>query len=333
MQHERIDTTVTTRTASAKPASSSTSPADGRRPEYPSVGVVIATHDRPQLMRRALNSILCQEYPGRLEVAVVFDRSEPDMEDQTARGQRIRVLVNSRTPGLAGARNTGILAVGTELVAFCDDDDEWLPGKLQQQVNRLLEHPEAQFVTTAMLVDYQGHETVRLAGTERVTLTDLSRSRMAMLHSSSFLFRRRAMLDGFGLVDEAVPESMAEDWDLLLRASRQRPIEHVDEPLVRIQWGASSYFNDAWRTKIRAHRWLLDQHPELSSDSRAAALQNAKLAFGYAAIRQRRAALWHARDSLRRNWREPRAYLALAVTAGVSGQWIQQTLNRHGHGI
>lgn len=300
----------------------------------PSVGVVIATHNRPQLMRRALDSVLTQAYDGPIEVVLVYDRCEQDMTTDLSNPKRtIRVLNNGRTPGLAGARNTGILALSTELVAFCDDDDVWLPQKLSRQIDRLLASPDAQFVTTAMLVDYEGRESVRLAGKDQVTITDLSRSRMAMLHSSSFMFWRQSMLDHFGLVDEDIPHSMAEDWDLLLRAARERPIEHLDEPLVRILWGQTSYFNEAWRSKNAASDWLLEHHPELLRDDRAAALHLGKLAFGHATLRERRAALNHVTQCLRRNYREPRAYIAVAVALGLSGEWVQQTLNRRGHGI
>ena len=71
--------------------------------------------------------MLAQDYPGQLRVVVVYDRAEPDAEPNGS----VTVLVNDRTPGLAGARNTGIVALETDLVAFCDDDDVWRPGKLR----------------------------------------------------------------------------------------------------------------------------------------------------------------------------------------------------------
>lgn len=302
--------------------------------QRPGVGVVIATHNRPQLVRRALDSVLGQDYPGPIDVALVFDRSEPDPSfAQSTSGRSVRVLANTRTPGLAGARNTGILSLDTDFVGFCDDDDMWLDGKLAAQIERLERAPEAGFVTTAMRVDYGDQQTVRLAGREQVTLTDMARSRMSMLHSSSFLFRRRAMLDGFGLVDETLPRSMAEDWDLLLRAARIHPIEHIDEPLVAVLWGQTSYFNDAWADKNAAHLWLMEHHPEIRQDRRARGLMLGKLAFGYAALGNRTAALRSARDALRANWREPRTAIAMLVVAGVPPQRIITALNRRGHGI
>jgi hypothetical protein len=302
---------------------------------WPSVGVVLATHDRPQMMRAALASILEQDYPGDIHVALVFDQSEVDTTLAGGSDNRtVSVTDNAGTPGLAGARNTGILGLDTELVAFCDDDDTWMPDKLKTQVAALISQPGASFCTTAMLVDFDGQQSVRRAGTDRVTVQHLTRSRMAMLHSSSFLARRHALLGPVGLVDETLPKSMAEDWDLLIRAARVAPIVHVDEPLVRITWGASSYFADQWETKNLAHRWLLDRHPEIGSDPVGAGLMYGKLAFGHAALGQRRKAVRMAGRSLHARWSEPRAFIAIGVAIGLlSPAWVLQRLNERGHGI
>ena len=154
-----------------------------------------------------------------------------------------------------------------------------------------------------------------------------------MLHSSSFLFRREAMLDGFGLVDETLPGAWLKTGTFSSGAARQAPIENVDEPLVGILWGASSYFNDAWRDKNEAHLWLLEHHPEILESRVGAGLFYGKLAFGHATLRNRRSAVSFALRSIRARTREPRGYLALCVVLGVSGQWIQEALNRRGHGI
>jgi len=303
--------------------------------EWPSVSVVLPTYQRPGPMREALASVLRQDYPGELEVLVVFDHTAPDPSlEQSGPRHRVRVLTNLRKQGLAGNRNTGILAATSDLVAFLDDDDTWLPGKLTRQVSALLAEPTAQFATTAMQVDYQGTLNERLAGTARVQHRDLLRSRMAMLHSSSFLVWRRALVDEIGLVDESLPKSMAEDWDLLLRASRQRPIVHVDEPLVRITWGSSSYFSGQWEVRNAAQHWLLENYPAITEDRLASGRAYGSLAFGYAAQGERRAAASWAGRAIRANWREPRSYLALLVSARiVRWQWLVRRLNARGRGL
>lgn len=302
----------------------------------PLVTVVIPTRDRPELLRRALESVLAQDLPADLEVLVVVDGAAPPLDLPSGTpGRGVRVLTNDRAPGLAGTRNTGILAAAGDWVAFCDDDDHWLPGKLGTQLSVLDAHPEVEMITTAMVVDWRGRRTVRLAHRDCVEHQDLLRSRMAMLHSSSFLIRRTALLDGIGLVEESLPGGgMSEDWDLLLRASRRQPIAHVDAPLVVVEWGRSSFFSGAWADRNLAHLWLIDHHPEIAQDRPAAALMYGKVAYGCAVLGRRREAVSWALRSIAARWREPRGYLALASATGVlpAGLFLD-VLNRHGHGI
>src|ERR687885_710041 len=102
---------------------------------WPTVTAVVPTRSRPLLLRRAVESILGQSYPGEIECLVVFDRSSPVLPDVRERpNRRLRVCVNDRTPGLPGTRNSGIVSASGEFIAFCDDDDEWLPEKLRLQI-------------------------------------------------------------------------------------------------------------------------------------------------------------------------------------------------------
>jgi glycosyltransferase involved in cell wall biosynthesis len=297
---------------------------------WPSIGVVIPTRDRPQELRRALNAVLAQDYRGELEVVVVFDGSRTDHSIERS---NVRSIENTHAPGLPGARNTGILSLETELVAFCDDDDEWLPGKLDAQVRSLTEGG-ADFATTAVLVSYDGRSVPRLAGTSVVTHEQLVRSRMSMLHSSTFLIARSALVQTIGLLDESIPGAQGEDWDLLLRAARLRSIVHVDRPLVRVFWTAGSYFGRRWDTKIASLRWMLERHPQLSGDRRAAARVYGQLAFAHAARREIGQALSWSAKSVLRSPLEPRPYLATAVALRlVSSERVLTALHRRGRGV
>ncbi len=300
----------------------------------PSVEVVVPTHDRPELVRRAIDSVRSQQYDGTLSVVVVFDRAPEDPTLQADGTVPVRVISNTRTPGLAGARNSGILSSSAELVAFLDDDDHWLPDKLATQVQRLLSVPEAEFATTAINVEFEDRVVARLADRPVVTHADLLQSRMAMLHSSTFLIRRASLLEGIGLVNEAAPQSQNEDWDLLLRASARRDIVHVDTPLVGVRWGATSLFARAWDSRIAAAQWIIQEHPDIRTTNRGYARLLGQIAFAHAAAGGRRQAVRCALRAARVRWREPRAYLALIVAAGiVDGSTVMRLLHRHGHGI
>jgi glycosyltransferase involved in cell wall biosynthesis len=287
------------------------------------------------MLREALTSVVSQDYGGRIEVIVVFDNSDVDESLPCEyRSEDVRIINNTRSPGLAGARNSGVLAATGSIVAFCDDDDKWLSGKLGCQVDALVANPHAEFSTTAMTVNFNGRMTPRFAHAESVRYEDLLRSRMAMLHSSSFLMWRDALLNDIGLVDERLPRSMAEDWELLLRAAKRQPIVHVDRPLVDVRWGATSYFADQWDIRKRAQLFLMDRYPDKLMDPIAAGLSYGKLAFGEAAQGHRRSAFRWAWKAFRANWREPRLYLASVVALGiVPAPFILHQLNQRGRGI
>ncbi len=311
----------------------------------PSVGVVIPTRGcRPEHLRAATRAALGQDHPGAVEVVIVVDGADAaPVVDQVAdllagrarpvgRAQTpprgVRVLTNRLSPGLPGARNTGIAALDTDLVAFCDDDDQWLPGKVGAQVTAMRAEPDAEFSSCAIEVEYGSRHVPRLAGTSSVTRAHLLRSRMMMVHSSTFLFRR-----GVFRVDESAPRGQNEDWDLALRAATRHPIVHVDRPLVRVRWGGSLY-TTRWADRIAGLEWMLDRHPDLAVDPRGAARIYGQLAFHHAALgRRREAARWAWRAFAARRG-EPRAPLALAVATGlVSAQAVLSTLHHRGHGI
>jgi glycosyltransferase involved in cell wall biosynthesis len=298
----------------------------------PSVGVVLPTHDRPAELKAALDSVLSQDYEGRIEAVVVHDRSAPDQV--LADGDRVRVLANERTPGLAGARNTGILALTTDLVAFCDDDDDWLPGKLAAQVALLRSRPEAEFASCGIIIESGGRLSPRLAGRDEVSYAELLRSRMVMVHSSTFLARRDALLDGIGLVDEGIPGGQNEDWDLALRAARRAPIAEVDQPLVRVRWDGGSFFARQWETKAQSLLWMLERYPDITADRFGASRVYGQLAFAYACQGRRADSARWAGRALRRNWHERRVPFAVAVATGlVSGEAVLSRLHARGHGI
>ncbi len=300
-----------------------------------SVGVVVPTRDRPDMLRETLAAIRSQDYPGRVETVVVFDQSAPDQSLAVDDPERpVRVISNTRRPGLAGGRNSGICSLGTDLVAFCDDDDTWLPGKLSAQVAALTAHPAAQFVCTGIQVDYDGRTVDRVLQQAEVTLPELLRSRLTELHPSTFLIRRLQLVEGFGLVDENIPGSYAEDYEFLLRAARAAPLLNLPVVWVNVRWHKQSYFASRWDTISTALVWLLERYPEFRTVPRGEARVSGQIAFANAAAGDRRGAVRWAGRTLRRNPREPRAYLALAVAGrAVGADTVMRRLHQRGKGL
>jgi glycosyltransferase involved in cell wall biosynthesis len=311
-------------------------PASHDSARWPSVTVVIPTRGRPELLARALRSIHAQRYDADIESLVVRDGTPavdmPDLPDDPRRS--LRMIDNARTPGLAGARNTGILAARGELVAFCDDDDEWRPGKIGEQVPHLLGDADVSAVTCGIEVCYRDREVPRLPKAPRVTFADLLRDRLSDMHPSTFLARRRDVVERIGLVDEEIPGSYAEDYDWLLRAARVAPIHTVPSPMTRVHWHASSYFEGRWDMIIAALHYLVRKHPEFEHETRGLGRIYGQIAFAHAAAGRAQAAREWIRRALTLDPRQPRPYLALLVSAGVlRPSLVLATLHRFGRGV
>jgi glycosyltransferase involved in cell wall biosynthesis len=299
------------------------------------VTAIIATRDRPEMLRQAVSAVLAQTYAGFIEVLVVFDQSDPDysLAEESA-SRSVRVLTNGRKPGLAGARNSGIQAATGEFIAFCDDDDLWLAHKIEAQVQVLADSPGTEFVTCDITVSYDGQSHDRPLGKSWITFVDLLRDRHTELHPSSFLMRRSAVLDGFGLVDEDVPGGFGEDYEFLLRVSRRGPIAHVRRVSAMVRWGSQSFFFRRWQTMCDGLSWILDKYPEFDTVPAGAARIRGQLAFAHAAMGERRKALRWAVSAAQRNPLEPRVPLAAAVACGiVTPARVMEALHKRGRGI
>jgi glycosyltransferase involved in cell wall biosynthesis len=288
--------------------------------DWPSVSVVVPTHNRPQLLSATVQSILDQRYRGPIEVLVVFDRQDPVPPDVTVPDDRkLLLLRNDRTPGPAGAYNVGALAATGEFFALCDDDDEWLPDKLWLQVESLLRHPEALFGTCGVYLGDARTMTrnpTRVPDKDVLTVDDLLRQARNELHSSTFIVRRERMIREVGLVDEEIPGSYGEDYDWLIRAANVAPVLAVCKPLVRVRW-SYSYFADRWPTIIEAITYQLERRPELHGQPGNLARLYGRLAFAHAALGHREEFHRWARKARGLNWRQPRIYLAYLVNYHV----------------
>ena len=301
----------------------------------PEVTAVVPTHRRPELMREAVQSIIDQDYPGLIEILVVFDACEPELPDvQTGPSRTLRAIVNERVRGLAGARNAGILAATYGFVAFLDDDDTWLPGKLSAQMPIFEEHADVRLVGTAMQVE-SGHRThERLVPSDVVTREDLVRNRLAGLHSSSFVFRRDALVDEIGLIDENLPAGYGEDYDVLLTTAGLGPIRLVNRPLVSVRWQGQSYYFGRWAEYAQALTYLLSKHQAIADDHVARTRIRSQIAFSLAASGQGREARSLVRRVLRDEPLNLRAWLSLAISAHlISADTVGRVANRFGKGI
>jgi len=101
----------------------------------PEVSVIIPTFNRAAFLKSAIKSALHQTYDD-IEIIVVDDNSSAPVHDVIKKLQdtRIKYIRHKHNFGVSVARNTGIKASKGKYIAFLDDDDEWLPEKLEKQI-------------------------------------------------------------------------------------------------------------------------------------------------------------------------------------------------------
>jgi glycosyltransferase involved in cell wall biosynthesis len=185
------------------------------------VSVVIPTRGRPSLLKRAVESALCQTV-SELEIVVVIDGADPESVDALASIQdpRIRYLALDEKVGGAEARNAGARAANGAWIALLDDDDEWLQDKLEKQLAGIdPRSADAVLVTSLYICRTEGVPDVirprRMPGRNE-PLADFMFDYLCYFQTSTFLCPRKLFLENPFDKDAA----FFQDIDWMLRLSK-----------------------------------------------------------------------------------------------------------------
>jgi len=190
-----------------------------------SVSVIVPAFNAGTSLQRCLDSILTQ-MDDRMELIVVDDGSSDGtfrhLAERLEGNGAIRLVRSTENHGPAYARNTGIRLSRGRLIAFCDADHEYLPGKLAAQTASLEAHPDADFVFAAdrNIADDDSPGTMRVF---RMAERD------RRFHFRTALFRRE-VFDRVGLMDESMRRSEDVEWVARALSAGCR-YEEISEPL------------------------------------------------------------------------------------------------------
>jgi len=200
------------------------------------VSAVIPAYNSAATISRALSSVIAQTRPPD-EIIVVDDCSTDatrDIASATA-CSRIRVIGTHMRRGAGGARNAGIAAAQGDIVAFLDSDDEWLPVKLEKQVDMLASDRRLSFVACAAhSISADGADLGDTYGMSRIsTGSDAWKALLAcnfVATPSVIVWRRHLLaLNGF---DETM--KIGEDQDLWVKLALAGSLGYVPDTLVRV---------------------------------------------------------------------------------------------------
>jgi GT2 family glycosyltransferase len=207
------------------------------------VSVVIPTHNRPDMLAEALASVRVQTFTD-YEIIVVSNGETVEMR-QASRNKAIEYgarYIALSDGNASAARNCAVERARGEWIAFLDDDDLWLPEKLERQLAEA-RHADADMVTCDYTEFYpDGGEKIY-----RWRLLDGWSHRQALSHGiwiapPSMMMARRKMLVELGGYDPSLRH--AEDTDMCRRISWAHTIHQVPEILVRRRCGHAQLTHD-----------------------------------------------------------------------------------------
>jgi glycosyltransferase involved in cell wall biosynthesis len=239
--------------------------------ERPAVSVITPTLDRLDFLRRALDSALAQTYAD-LEIVVVVDGPSPELATFVAGhpDPRVRLVQRDENGGVAAARNTGIAAARGRYIGFLDDDDIWLPTKLEREVP-LLDAGADVVHSFVYVADGEGQVYERSSERGFRLFTEVAAAgypyvwllRRSSYQISSFLVRREC-IDEVGGFDPAL--TAVDDLDFVHRLWRRYELVLVDEPLTKYCFhGANWSFTkntDVWvRFAEQELAWIAEADP------------------------------------------------------------------------
>lgn len=198
----------------------------------PLISVVVPTYNRSTAVKRAVTSVLDQTYRP-IELIIVDDHSPKPVAEtlQPIDDENVHVFLirHEENRGGNAARNTGIDAATGEFIAFLDDDDEWLPEKLERQV-AAINGEDAEFAYTGVRNVGPNGETISITSSSnkgRVTKQLLFGN---FIGTFSAVMARQSTIDQAGMLDERLPSW--QDWEYYVRLSQCGRCVAVPEPLV-----------------------------------------------------------------------------------------------------
>jgi glycosyltransferase involved in cell wall biosynthesis len=243
----------------------------GHQVNAPSVSVIIPSYRGGRFLREAVASVQSQTLQD-FEIVIVLDGCEDDLSDIEQSDQRVRIL-RQRRRGASIARNVGIAHANSELIAFLDDDDRMLPGRLSRQLEAMKDSNVGLCHTKCRVIDEDGRPIpfgdatgahVRAlsetAESESISAALAAQYRAVLRGDEGFLLSsvmvRKSLIEELGGFNPLLP--LGEDLDLLFRIARESSICFLPEVLTEYRRHRDNTWSET--TTTREMKLVLMQH-------------------------------------------------------------------------
>ncbi len=232
--------------------------------KLPLVSVIIPTYNRMHTLPVSIDSVLNQTY-GHLELIIVDDGSKDGTEEyvRSIEDSRVRYEKCGVNRGPSAARNLGAQLAAGEYLAFQDSDDEWMPDKLEKQMELLLRDEEFSLVYCEFGLFQEGNLLIRIPSRQlcyEQKCGDMFSYLLLypLISTQTMVVRRAAFLQEKGFNETL---KAYEDFEFTLRFSQKHRIGFVEETLVKIhssQGSVNQRFAEIIHTQFFMAREMLE---------------------------------------------------------------------------
>ena len=239
------------------------------------VSVIIPVYNRVNLIDRSINSVISQTYPIN-EIIVIDDGSNDGTYDLIKRNFPQVSLQYQENKGVSNARNIGIKLAKSKWIAFLDSDDEWLPKKVEEQINLLKTNFSFKICHTDE-VWIRNQVRVNPMKKHRKYGGDIYNKCLPLcVISPSSIMIHKDIFNDVGLFDEDLP--VCEDYDMWLRICSKYSVLFLDQKLINKYGGHDDQLSKKYwgmdRFRLIALEKMID-NPNLNSKDRMATINMA----------------------------------------------------------
>ncbi len=230
------------------------------------VSSIITTHNRVDLLPRAIDSVLSQSY-ANVECIVVDDASDDDTMSYCQQRHDIVYVRLEKEDSRGGnhARNVGISVANGTLIAFLDDDDYWLPDKIRKQVELMAGHPD-RMVYCRRKIEVVDGDSVGYVD-DYLCEKNKGDMRNRILYTfptvTSCILMSKDAIEKIGCFDENL--RFWQETEMLIRLAQHVDFSYVDEPLViyRLDKNDGSRLSNKFFEWRKCVGYIKNKHSEL----------------------------------------------------------------------
>lgn len=231
------------------------------------VSVIIPAYNAETFLSRTIQSALNQTFRD-FELIIVDDGSTDNTKEIVRKFQvnnsQIKYFLKENSGGPAGPKNLGLKKSKGKFIAFLDHDDEWLPEKLEEQVESFENSTDSKLgiiICYPVLVHSNKKKIFEIPSLEEETFKKILLGNF--IYSCSGVMIKKEVIEKVGYFDEKL--KYADDWDMWIRIIFRYNLSIIKKPLFyhHIR-GENVSLTMKNRKKVREEEYIYQKHFNMS---------------------------------------------------------------------